>query len=203
MLTRSLQLFLAVLTVGLLSSLALPHLYKKLSKDVRERGILFGLRAGEKMTQAASEISGTPKNARPLAREKSLATAACWIVEGFRSATEWQNKKRDWNRARPKLPRPLLAMQGLETSSRERDFAILHFDSDKKMHCYLGCRIAQETDFATAQFAAWEKERRDLDDCRSDSHFETLDYDFTLWGAYWGVSATSPSECESACDQLF
>jgi hypothetical protein len=165
-------------------------------QELQERSIRLGLRLGEKVA-AASPAWQMPPPA------SSVPQQACFESERFLTYDEWAGTVRDWNAKRPPLPNPVHAFEALRLVKKEQAFARRRFKSDKQMHCYVGCRIAQDTDFTTAQFAAWEKERRDLTDCNGDSHFEELDYTVTVWGAHLGVASSSSGECISTCERSF
>ena len=127
------------------------------------------LKVGSLALVAAAQSHASPAW-QPLAPPSP--SVACFEAEGFRSYEEWSEQIRKWRSESPPLPNPLSAAKGMQVFKNERTFAGAQFKSDKQQHCYIGCRIAQESDFQTAQFAAWEKERRDLLDCNPTSHFE-------------------------------
>jgi hypothetical protein len=164
--------------------------------ELKERGIRIGLRLGAKIADASPAWQLPPASS-------AIPQQACFEAERFASYDDWARAVNDWNSRRPPLPNPLQAWKGYQVAKTEDPFARSHFKSDKQMHCYVGCRIAQETDFTTAQFAAWEKERRDLTDCNSESHFEDMDYTVTVWGAHLGIATSSSSECLSTCERSF
>ena len=111
--------------------------------------------------------------------------SACFQAEGFASEAAWSAQLRDWKNEAPPFPGPLNAWRGYETAKREQDFARNHFRNDKQQHCYVGCRITQDVNFDTSQYAGWEKERRDLTDCNSGTRFEIADYSATVAGAHF------------------
>lgn len=125
----------------------------------------------------------------------------CFDSEGFHSYDEWAAANREWTAKRPPLPNPVLAYEAMKLVNQERPFALQRFHFDKAMHCYIGCRLAQETNFRTAKFGAWEKERRDLNDCDANSHFELADYEVTVLGAQIGLTVKTATECVTACDR--
>lgn len=69
--------------------------------------------------------------------------------------------------------------------------------NDKVKHCYVGCLIARETNYATAVFAGWYKELLDASDCNRNTHFSFADQDATVGGAL----AAARSSCEYFCGQ--
>lgn len=68
---------------------------------------------------------------------------------------------------------------------------------DKVRHCYVGCIVARETNYATAVFAGWYKELQDASDCNRNTHFSLSDQDATVGGAI----AASKTSCEYFCGQ--
>ncbi len=180
--------------IAALSSVVGPTVQRH---ELQERGIRLGLRLGETVAAAS------PAWQMPTPGSTSVARQACFESERFLSHDEWAASVREWNTRRPPLPNPVHAIEALRLVRKEQAFARGRFKNDKQMHCYVGCRIAQDTDFTTSQFAAWEKERRDLTDCNGDSHFEELDYTVTVWGAHLGVASTSSAECITTCERSF
>lgn len=75
--------------------------------------------------------------------------------------------------------------------------------SDKLAHCYIGCRISQETNYHTADYVGWLKEDRDISDCRGQSYFDEEDYRATVRGAQFGESQPDAPSCERACKQVY
>jgi hypothetical protein len=66
---------------------------------------------------------------------------------------------------------------------------------DKIRHCYVGCVVAREVNYASAVFVGWYKELQDSSDCSSSTRFELQDQDATVAGAI----AASRTSCESFC----
>lgn len=75
--------------------------------------------------------------------------------------------------------------------------------SDKRAHCYIGCRIAQETNYETADYVGWLKEKRDLSDCNPKTHFDEEDYKATIRGASFGNTQRDSLGCLQACTQTY
>jgi hypothetical protein len=180
------------IVIAALTSVVTPTVQRH---ELKDRTIHIEVRLG------AHAAAASPAWQMP--RQASVPQQTCFEAERFASYDDWSRAVNDWNSRRPPFPNPLYAYKGYQVAKAEGRFARDHFKSDKQMHCYVGCRIAQETDFTTAQFAAWEKERRDLTDCSSDSHFEEMDYTVTVWGAHLGVASSSSSECLSTCERSF
>lgn len=127
---------------------------------------------------------------------------ACYEAEGFTSSSKWREKTKHWDQERPASPSLWESYQAYLVAKKERPFAQEHFQNDKQMHCYIGCRIAQDISLKAAKFAGWAKERRDLTDCDSGTHFEELDYWVTVRGAELGTAFPSASECIRWCEFL-
>lgn len=130
---------------------------------------------------------------------------ACWQKENlkeenrpFRSAQEWEDKKTYWESQRSISLNPIYIIQAYNLAKAEY-YKADHLGSDKMAHCYIGCRIAQETNFETARFAAWYKEMKDLTDCSPRSSFEETDYLVTLFGAQ--LTAATPDQCVQLCSE--
>jgi hypothetical protein len=73
--------------------------------------------------------------------------------------------------------------------------------NDKVKHCYIGCEIAKNIDYITAEYTGWLKEDRDLKDCNPRTKFDFLDYLATINGARISVSAPEVAcllECRQA-----
>lgn len=119
----------------------------------------------------------------------------------FDSEDAYNQKVKEWDGKNPGFP-------GLWDAFWGREIALIIKDvwadkggacNDKWLHCYIGCRIAEETNEDTAKYAAWYKEQNDLTDGNADTHFEEADYDATIacigqncleccrtrWGSPW------------------
>jgi len=55
--------------------------------------------------------------------------------------------------------------------------------SDKRKHCYVGCRIANEVGHDVAVYAGYYKEDKDLLDCNPKTNFDLKDIEATVLGA--------------------
>ncbi|MBL7556738.1 MAG: hypothetical protein JNM24_13030 [Bdellovibrionaceae bacterium] len=130
----------------------------------------------------------------------------CWTKEEnsatkqpYSSFNEWDNDVFEWKRKYHAQFNLVLLVKAFSAYSKERAKAS-SFGNDKIAHCYIGCRIAQRTDFRTSRFAAWYKEFKDITDCNMDTHFETKDYEATLLGAEAGRN--KKTNCELVCPSL-
>lgn len=100
-------------------------------------------------------------------------------------------------------PAPWHMLTAYNVFKHERAFALTRFKSDKQVHCYMGCRIAQDANFQTAQWAGWKKEDKDINDCSGNTHFEIMDYQVTVVGAHYGAASSHQDSCVASCDQPF
>lgn len=71
--------------------------------------------------------------------------------------------------------------------------------NDKRKHCYIGCRIAQETSIEVSTYVGWLKESEDLQDCDRKTFFEPLDYQSTVDGALHSEKAVDSQACMDYC----
>lgn len=77
--------------------------------------------------------------------------------------------------------------------------------SDKRQHCYVGCRIADEEGFEVAEFAAYYKENKDIEDCNPKTHYDQTDIAATLLGAKVALKAPVRADaayCRTECRKL-
>lgn len=88
----------------------------------------------------------------------------------------------EWNAIKPDMPALTSLWKAKNVIDTERRYS-LKLGNDKTAHCYLGCRISDETNTGTAQYVAWQKEYQDATDCNQKSLFEIADYEATLKGA--------------------
>lgn len=113
----------------------------------------------------------------------------CWKKEynpvsnkKYKSQTPYEADLKSWQSKKPSEPNLLNLAKAYSTFQDEKQNAekLLR---DKIKHCYLGCRIANDTDYATADYVAWLKEYKDLTDCELGTRYEPRDYTATLDGA--------------------
>lgn len=125
-----------------------------------------------------------------------LIVAPHSYAENCLEISELQFKK--WKSLRPEPPGLFYLYTAKKLADNERTFA-LELGSDKRAHCYLGCRISEKTSFETAKFAAWHKEYSDAIDCNPRSYFEIADYDATIKGALYGADKSVPVKNKTIC----
>lgn len=118
----------------------------------------------------------------------------------FSDENEYQEELDLWEAKSPKMPSIFSLMIAYDVYSKEKS-VISSIRSDKIVHCYMGCRISQRTDYKTADYVGWLKEERDLKDCKSKTHFDEADYMATVRGAQIGENQAS--NCLQACGQVY
>ncbi len=120
----------------------------------------------------------------------------------FASEQEYNDIKVRWQQQDPGFGNPLSLVKAYAIYRQEKDYA-QKLGSDKRAHCYLGCRIAQETSYKTADYVGWLKEERDLGDCNLKSRYDEEDYRATVQGAQFGENQSEASSCVRACKQVY
>lgn len=142
-----------------------------------------------------------------LASTASASTMACWQKENnpttakrYSSASEYQAHLNFWAGKMPIIPNPLNLMNGYNLYKTELP-KMRGLSNDKVKHCYIGCRIAQETSQNTANYMGWYKERQDLTDCNPNTRFEHQDYIATAYGAK--IKTNSSADCVHTCEQAW
>lgn len=134
---------------------------------------------------------------------------ACYEIEidfrtkkTFSSHADYQATVYDWLMREPAMPGPLSLWRAYGIYKREQQKA-LGLGNDKTAHCYLGCRIAQDVNYVTADYVGWYKEDQDIRDCKRGSQFDEYDYIATIKGAEIGEQQSDPMTCQRACKQLY
>ena len=133
------------------------------------------------------------------------ASDMCWEQERnpYSKATyteaEWQEHTQAWDERQPEEPSLLSLFWAHQTYKQELETANT-LKNDKRKHCYIGCRIAQDTSLEVSTYVGWLKESEDLSDCNRKTLFETLDYQSTIEGAEQGSLVSEPQECYDFCE---
>lgn len=167
-------------------------------------GLSLGLSLGFSHDVRAADLEEMSfEESPPPTHPSSGFFSSCWQSEGFPSELPYRIQISEWKRDAVPFPGPFDALTAYRVYKNEAAFALEHYKNDKKVHCYMGCRIAQDANFETAQWAGWEKERRDLEDCNPSTHFEVLDYTVTVTGAHLGLKSNRRDDCTRACDREF
>jgi hypothetical protein len=103
----------------------------------------------------------------------------------FANRGEYEAEKNWWKNKAPEVPNLIVLILAYNVYESEKKTAV-SLKSDKKAHCYIGCRICQETSYLVADYTGWLKEDRDLRDCKYSTHYDEADYLATLQGARIG-----------------
>lgn len=135
----------------------------------------------------------------------AFAGSACYTGEVdpktnrvFTSVEEYNSTLQEWRALAPQSPHILILARAYAVYASEKKNA-LAIGNDKQAHCYIGCRISQETTYRVAEFVGWLKEDRDIKDCRKQSHFDPADYTATVEGAQLGQSQPDATACLQSC----
>ncbi|MGZ3769990.1 MAG: hypothetical protein ACXVCP_16000 [Bdellovibrio sp.] len=118
----------------------------------------------------------------------------------FASYDEYQSELQRWEEKAPSTPSYYSLMKAYLLYKNDKDFA-LKIKNDKVAHCFMGCRISQYTDYHTADYVGWLKEKKDLKDCNINTHYDEYDYVATVRGAQIGEN--SSASCLSSCKQIY
>lgn len=117
---------------------------------------------------------------------------------------EWNTALMNWDTQEPTDP-GIIALYGAWTVYKTALSEIKgnkKFNGDKRKHCYVGCRIAQDVDEVTATYVAWYKEKKDLTDCVEGSYFELRDHEATLLGIKLAEKSKDPQYCLDECVKI-
>jgi hypothetical protein len=132
------------------------------------------------------------------------ANEMCWKQEinPYSKTTyqeaEWLKHSQAWNERQPEKPIFWSLFLAHQTYKQELETANT-LNNDKRKHCYIGCRIAQDTSPEVSTYVGWLKESEDLTDCNRKTLFETLDHQSTIEGARQGALVREPQECYEFC----
>lgn len=123
----------------------------------------------------------------------------------YQNQAQWQADMKALNEKFPSLPNLFLLRIGYKVGVKESK-AARHMRPDKRQHCYVGCRIANDASYEVAVYAAYYKEWDDLSDCDPKTDFDLKDIDATLLGAF--LAAENPgganaSYCSTVCKRKF
>jgi hypothetical protein len=128
----------------------------------------------------------------------------CWTSEvspvskKIYSQTQWEQDLAQWLRLEPESPSLWSLFKAHQTYKKEQA-AVKKIKGDKRKHCYIGCRIAQENSLEVSLYVGWLKESEDLQDCDKKTYFEPLDHQSTVDGAVVGSESQSPKICHEFC----
>lgn len=113
---------------------------------------------------------------------------------------EYQETLKYWESEEPAAPGLLRLFRAYNLYQNEKS-KVAKIRGDKKKHCYLGCRMAEDIDLKTSVYVAWYKEQKDLTDCNSRTLFEVADFDATVEGAEKALRSNSSQSCFDICAQ--
>lgn len=141
------------------------------------------------------------------ASQAVFAQDACYITEKnvstdlFFTEPEWTMALEQWNAQEPADPGLLQLFFAWKVYNDELPTANT-LKGDKRKHCYIGCRIAQDVAFDTSVYVAWHKEKQDLTDCEKGTFFEQRDYETTVHGAELSKQSSDPQFCLDECNMI-
>jgi hypothetical protein len=121
----------------------------------------------------------------------------------YQNRTQWEADRVELWKSAPPAPSFFRRWQGYKVAMVESPNS--HgIGSDKRKHCYVGCRIAAVVGPDVAEYAAYYKEDKDILDCSSQTHFDLMDIKATMAGA---LLATIPEKsdanfCRTECRKL-
>ncbi|MGE0529279.1 MAG: hypothetical protein AB7G93_13920 [Bdellovibrionales bacterium] len=123
----------------------------------------------------------------------------------YQNIAQWESDRNDlWANA-PARPYPWSLLWGHRVAEQESPRA-RKLGSDKRQHCYVGCRIANDVGYDVAVYAAYYKEEQDLLDCDPKSYFEPKDIEATVIGADLAVinpGGADAKYCSRQCRKKF
>ena len=99
----------------------------------------------------------------------------------------------------PEIPSWRMLKDITKIAYEAKSYATKQSGTDKVLHCFAGCYVAQKLDFTSGVIVGWMKELSDASDCSLETHFEKNDYEATMAGAYIGSIPTRT--CESFCQR--
>lgn len=123
----------------------------------------------------------------------------------YQNQQQWDADRAELWKAAPRMPLNIMAVKkGYEVGQIE-SVNSKGIGSDKRQHCYVGCRIADEAGYDVAEFAAYYKEKKDITDCNPKTHFDLNDIAATLQGAQLASKAKDKADadyCRKECRKL-
>lgn len=132
------------------------------------------------------------------------AQEACWEQEtnpyskAIYTEEQWHEHLENWETQAPPSPGLWSLFQAHQTYKKELSTA-QKLKNDKKKHCYIGCRIAQDTSLEVSIYVGWLKESDDIQDCDKKTFFEPLDFESTVDGAEQAAVSSEPAFCYEFC----
>ncbi len=114
---------------------------------------------------------------------------------------QWNLEIADWGAQEPKDPGVIKLFAAWKVYKNEAP-AVKKIKGDKRKHCYMGCRIAQDVSYETAVYVAWMKENDDLTDCETSTYFEHRDFEVTVDGAELSKESSEKQFCLDECSKI-
>lgn len=100
----------------------------------------------------------------------------------YQNEAQWNVDQKKLSDATPRMPNFLRLKWGWDLSRIEIK-KTKGIGSDKRKHCYVGCRIGYDIGHDVAVYAGYYKEADDITDCNIKTHFDLKDIDATILGA--------------------
>lgn len=98
----------------------------------------------------------------------------------YQNQAQWEADIQELWAPNPPIPWIFDLMKGREVAEKESKERV---GSDKRRHCYVGCRIANVVNYDVAVYAGYFKEDQDLKDCKRSTRYEPEDLAATILGA--------------------
>ena len=121
----------------------------------------------------------------------------------YQNRAQWEADRTDLWKSAPSAPSFYRRWQGYKVAMAESPNS-RGIGSDKRQHCYVGCRIAAVVGPDVAEYAAYYKEDKDILDCNPKTHFDLTDIKATMAGAALAkIPEKSDGEfCRAQCRKL-
>jgi len=117
------------------------------------------------------------------------------------SEDQWNMEIADWGTQEPKDPGVINLFAAWKVY-KNKAATVKKIKGDKRKHCYMGCRIAQDVSLETAIYVAWLKENDDLTDCEKSTLFEHRDFEVTVEGAELSKESSDKQHCLDECSKI-
>jgi hypothetical protein len=121
----------------------------------------------------------------------------------YENRAQWEADRAELWRLAPSAPSFYRRWQGYKVAMAE-SVSSRGIGSDKRKHCYVGCRIAAQVGADVAEYAAYYKEDKDILDCNPQTHFDLTDITATMAGASLAIipERSDPGFCRAECRKL-
>lgn len=142
----------------------------------------------------------------------AAAEDECWRNEidpstrrPYQNAAQWNADKKSLAAQYPAMPNLFSLQKGYRVGVEESRKAA-RMRPDKRQHCYVGCRIANEAGYEVAVYAAYYKEDKDINDCNPKTHYDPKDIEATIAGARLAQGASNSADarfCNAKCAMAY